>query len=76
VEPKARAYRDAGQLVALVSGAVGAAQYEILANQPGQGVTRIAAQSAAQVVLALVVILGNLEYWISRARGKKENPKE
>lgn len=70
VEPKARAYRDAKQLVAMVSGLVGAAQYEVLTNQPGLALTSVNAQSAAQLVLVFIVVLGSLVHWISRARGK------
>ena len=70
VEPKARAYRNAQQLVAVLSGLVGAAQYEILSNQPGLALTSVNAQSAAQVVLIAIIVLGNIVYWISRARGK------
>jgi hypothetical protein len=70
VEPKARAYRDANQLAALVSGLMGAAQYEILSNQPGLAVISVNAQSAAQLILVFIVILGNIVFWISRARGK------
>lgn len=70
VEPRARAYHDARQLVALMSGLVGAARYEILSNAPGLAVTSVNAQSAAHIVLVLIVVLGNIGYWISRARGK------
>ncbi len=71
VEPKARAYKDARQLTALMSGLVGAAQYEVLSGQIGQAVVRVNAQSAAQVVLVLAVILGNvagLIAWASKRR--------
>ena len=69
VEPKARAYRNANQLVATLSGLMGAAQYEALANQPGLAVISVNAQSAAQLVLVFVIVLGNVAFWISRARG-------
>ncbi len=77
VEPKARAYRDtpARQLAALVSGLVGAAQYEVLSSQPGLALVSVNAQSAAQLVMVLVVILGNLIFWaqaLLRARGRAE----
>jgi hypothetical protein len=67
VEPKARVYLRPGQLAGFVSGLIGAAQYEILSNQPGQALTSINAQSAAQVVLIMIVLLGNIVYWVSRA---------
>ncbi len=70
VEPRAIALRDARQLVAILGGLVGAAQFEILANQPGTAVASVDAQGAGQVVLVLVIVLGNVVYWISRARGQ------
>lgn len=70
VEPKARAYRDAKQIVGLVSGLIGAAQYEVLTGQPGQAVVRVNAQSAAQIVLVLAIVIGNFAWLISRV-GKK-----
>ncbi len=69
-EPKARAYKDAKQLIALVSGLTGAAQYEVLSNQPGQAIVRLNAQSAAMMALVLIVVLGNVAYVIARVRGK------
>ncbi|MGE5264598.1 MAG: zinc-ribbon domain-containing protein [Acidobacteriota bacterium] len=71
VEPKAQAYYDAKQIDAVLSGLVGAAQYEILSNQPGLAVTSVDAQSAAHVVLVLIIVLGNIAYWVSRARGSE-----
>ena len=70
VEPRARAYRDAKQLVALLSGPLGAAQYETLSGQRGQAVISAGAQSTAQLVLIGLIVLGNLVYWFSRGRSK------
>ena len=69
VEPKARAYRNANQLIAMLSGLLGAAQYEALSSQPGIAVISVNAQSAAQLVLVFIIVLGNVAFWISRARG-------
>jgi len=69
VEPKARAYRSANQLTAMMGGLLGAAQYEVLSNQPGLAVISVNAQTAAQLALVFVIILGNVVFWISRARG-------
>jgi hypothetical protein len=73
VEPKARTYRDANQLTALVSGPLGAAEYEILTKQPGEAVRRSTAQSFAQVFLIMVVIAGNAAFWISRTMDKTQS---
>jgi hypothetical protein len=69
VEPKARAYLNANQLTAMMAGLLGAAQYESLSSQPGLAVISVNAQTAAQFVLVFVIILGNIVFWISRARG-------
>ena len=73
VEPKARAYAApaAKQLTAMISGLVGAAQYEILSNQPGQALVSVNAQSAAQLVFVFVIVIGNLVLLFSR--GRKQN---
>jgi chemotaxis protein histidine kinase CheA len=68
VEPKARAYRNARQLTAMMAGLLGAAQFEALDNQPGLAVISVNAQTAAQWVLVFVIVLGNIVFWISRAR--------
>lgn len=69
VEPRARAYRDAKQLTGLLGGLVGAAQYEILTNQRGLAVISLGAQSTANLVLLVLIVLGNV-YWLLRERGK------
>jgi hypothetical protein len=71
VEPRARAYHDTPtkQLRAVMSGLVGAAQYEVLANQPGLALVSVNVQTIAQIVLVAIIILGNLVFWIQKARG-------
>jgi hypothetical protein len=69
VEPKARVYRGSEQLIALMGGLLSAAQYEVLSNQPGVAVISVNAQTAAQLALVLVIVLGNVAFWVSRARG-------
>ena len=70
VEPKARAYRNAHQLTAMMAGLLGAAQFEVLDNQPGLAVISVNAQTAAQLVIVFFIVLGNIVFWISRARGE------
>ncbi len=71
VEPRARAYRDTPtkQLRAVMSGLVGAAQYEVLANQPGRALISVNVQTFAQYALVAIILLGNLVFWIQQARG-------
>jgi hypothetical protein len=69
-EPRARAYREAQQLSALMSGLMGAAQYEVLANQRGLAVISVGAQNAANLVFIALIVIGNLVFLFSRGRGK------
>lgn len=75
VEPKARAYRDtpSRQLIALTSGLVGAAQYEVLSKpeETGLALVSVNAQTAAQFVLVFIILLGNLAHWLTR--GQRRN---
>ncbi len=76
VEPKARAYRDANQLIAITSGLLGAAQYELLSNQSASlAVTSVDAQTAAQLVFVFVIILGNLVYLTRRLQHAQDKTK-
>ncbi|MEW5717049.1 MAG: zinc-ribbon domain-containing protein [Chloroflexota bacterium] len=70
VEPRAVAYRNSNQVVATLSGVMGAAQYEALSNQRGLALISAGAQSTAQLVLIGLIIAGNIVYWFSRGRGE------
>ncbi len=75
VEPRARVYRDTPnrQLNAFTSGLVGAAQYEVLSKpaETGLALVSVNAQTAAQLFLVFVIVLGNLAHWLTR--GQKRN---
>jgi hypothetical protein len=74
-EPQLRPYLDSGQLVGLISGVRGAAQYE---SQLAQGEAliqtgevwagRLDALSLSLLALILVILVGNLVPWISQSR--------
>lgn len=72
VEPRARAYRSANQIVAMMAGLTGAAQFEILTGKPGAAVVSAGAQNAAVVLLVLVIVVGNIMFLFSRARTRSE----
>lgn len=69
-EPRARAYRESKQLGAMMSGLMGAAQYEVLMNQRGLAVISIGAQNAANVVFIALIVIGNLIFLFSRGKSK------
>ncbi|HWO56024.1 MAG TPA: hypothetical protein VNN55_00475 [bacterium] len=61
-------YQESGQLAGILTGLKGAAEYEQLLQSPAAGVRGMAAQSAAHVLIALLVLWGNIEAWRSRKR--------
>lgn len=70
VDPAARPYYRSGQLKGLLSGLVGAAEYERVNQHPGVALSRMLPQAAAHLVIALFILLGNFVYLIERLGGK------
>jgi hypothetical protein len=64
-------YYDAGQYVGLLDGIRGAAEYEVLTNNPGRAVAGSDALSSGTMLTIILVIMGNLGYTITRTRGKR-----
>ena len=64
-------YVQAGQMVGVLAGMPGAAEYEALINQKGTATSGMDAQSVAHLVIVLFIILGNLSFFIERNRSKK-----
>ncbi|NLJ36544.1 MAG: hypothetical protein GX358_10005 [candidate division WS1 bacterium] len=59
-----------GQLVGLINGLKGAAEYEDLVSHPGWGVQGMSSQSIAHVLIILLIVLGNISYFASRRRAQ------
>lgn len=55
-----------GQISGLLGGLKGAAEYEILIQKPGMGQRGMDAQSICHLVIILLVILGNVTYFLRR----------
>jgi len=70
VDPVARPYYRSGQLKGLLSGLVGAAEYERVNHHPGVALSRMLPQAAAHLVIALFILLGNFAYLIERLRAR------
>ena len=64
-------YVQAGQMVGVLAGMPGAAEYEALIDQKGSATSGMDAQSVAHLVIVLFIILGNLSFFIERNRSKK-----
>ncbi|MGB8656476.1 MAG: hypothetical protein WCE90_01660 [Candidatus Zixiibacteriota bacterium] len=58
-------FLSSGQLVGLVGGLKGAAEYEMLIKKPGMGQKGMDAQSACHLVIILLVIWGNVAYFLN-----------
>lgn len=55
-----------GQLVGVINGLKGAAEYEYLVDEPGWGLLGMSSQSVAHMLIILFVILGNVGYFLTR----------
>ena len=64
-------YVQAGQMVGVLAGMPGAAEYEALIDQKGSATSGMDAQSVAHLVIVLFIILGNVSFFIERNRSKK-----
>ena len=67
--PESFPYLDAGQIVGLLKGLAGAAEYEKLVGYEGDALKRMPAQSSAHMLMIALIILGNVLYFRARRRG-------
>lgn len=58
-------FLQSGQIVGLVGGMTGAAEYEVLVKKPGKAVAGMDAQSLAHVLIIFFILFGNLGYVLS-----------
>lgn len=68
-------YLNSGQIFGLIGGMSGAAQYEKLADNPGKARDAMRMQVAAHLVIILFIAMGNIGYFASRRREKREGGK-
>lgn len=61
-------YLNSGQLVGLIGGGVGAAEYEQLLKTPGAGTRRVSTLAFVHLFILGTVILGNVLYFRERRR--------
>jgi len=64
-------YVQSGQIVGILGGMPGAAEYESLIGQPGIGTSGMDAQSVAHLVIVAFIIFGNIAFFIERRRSRK-----
>ena len=66
VWPDLYPYLQAHQIVGLIGGLRGAADYEVLVNQPGSASTGMASQTVVHILIVVFILLGNLGYYFTR----------
>ena len=59
-------YLDSGQLVSILAGLKGAAEYEIMRGERGAGLRGMDAQSSAHLAIIMLVLMGNVAYFMKR----------
>ncbi|MBN2382429.1 hypothetical protein JXQ70_06055 [bacterium] len=66
--PQLYPYYSSGQLVSLLGGLKGAAEYEALIKLPASASRGMDAQSVAHVLIILFVIVGNITFYLDKRR--------
>jgi hypothetical protein len=68
-------YLQTGQLIGLLGGLKGAAEYETMVEYAGDATRRMDAQSIAHLVIIIFIIFANVSYFVLRRRGEGEGAK-
>ena len=63
-------YLQTKQLVGLMPGLLGAAEYEKLINTPAKGTAGMSVQSFVHLLVVLLVIVGNIAFFVQRREGQ------
>jgi hypothetical protein len=69
--PKFYAFFGAGQIVGLLGGMKGAAEYEILLERPGTAFRGMDIQSLVHFLIIGLVVLGNIGYFVNKKARRK-----
>jgi hypothetical protein len=70
--PQTQPYLQSGQIQGLLIGLRSAAEYEGLLENPGIATAQMDAQSAAHSVILILIVLGNISYFLDRKANKKD----
>ncbi len=65
-------FYGSGQIFGIMGGMLGAAQYEQLADNPGLAKDGMRVQWSAHMIIIFFIILGNVGYFVSRYRARRE----
>ncbi|MCK4428046.1 MAG: hypothetical protein KAW16_06160, partial [candidate division Zixibacteria bacterium] len=69
--PEFYPYIQSGQLVGLLGGMKGAAEYEKLLQRPGTAQRGMDAQSVSHIIVFLFILIGNIAYFSVKGRKKR-----
>ena len=69
--PEFSAYLQSGQLIGLMGGMRGAAEYEVLVDHPGSASIGMSAQSLAHFLIVGFILIGNIAYFLTRKKEEK-----
>lgn len=61
-------YLQSGQLVGLLGGMLGAAEYEVLVGKKGDATAGMDAQSMAHALIILFILVGNIAFFVQKTR--------
>ncbi|TYB30871.1 MAG: hypothetical protein FXF47_06715 [Candidatus Mcinerneyibacterium aminivorans] len=73
--PQFFAYYNSGQLLGLMGGLRGAAEYENLIDVPGTASAGMSAQTVAHLMIIIFIIIGNISMFIIKRKKEKEKRK-
>ncbi len=71
--PESMPLFQSGQLTGMLAGMKGAAEYEQLINTPGTATVGMDAQSLTHLLIVLFVIVGNVQYFLSKRKEARGN---
>ena len=63
-------FLQSGQLVGLLGGLAGAAEYETLVGYQGNATSGMQPQSVTHLIIILFIVLGNTMYFVAKRRGR------
>lgn len=69
--PNEMPYFSSGQYRGLLCGLRGAAEYELLTKNPGSAIMGMDSQSAAHILVILLIVVGNLGYFLGKKPGAR-----
>jgi len=64
-------FLESGQLISILSGLRGAAEYEVLLGEAGKGSAAMSSQTLGHLVIMVFLIVGNVSYFLTRKNSSR-----